>query len=176
MPGPAAAADAHPFAPAPTLEPAPGMSFTDGAGRRLGLEAFSGTLVLLNLWATWCPPCVEEMPALDRLEAEFGGDGFQVVAVSVDRGGRATVEPFLRRHGLDHLALYLDPDAAALNAWGSHSLPTSVLIDRQGRVLGRIEGAADWDSPEARTLIRRFLARPAPTPSRPQGDLIRTSD
>ncbi len=171
---PAAADDAHPFAPAPSLLPAPAMSFVDGTGRRLGLNAFAGKLVLLNLWATWCPPCVAEMPALDRLAARFGGDDFDVVAVAMDHGGRRTVEPFLQRHGLDHLALYLDPEAAALRAWNTNSLPTSVLIDQDGRVLGRIEGEADWDSPEAQALIRHFLVRPAPTAPSRQG-VIKTS-
>jgi thiol-disulfide isomerase/thioredoxin len=172
---PAIAADGHPFAPAPTLLPAPAMSFVDGSGHRLGLEAFAGKLVLLTLWATWCPPCVEEMPALDRLEARLGGAGFQVVAVSVDRGGRETVQPFLQRHALDHLAVYLDPDGAALRAWDTNSLPTSVLIDPDGRVLGRIEGEADWNAPEALALIQHFLTRPAPTPPPRHGGVINTS-
>ncbi len=172
--GDSAAAESHPFDPAPSLLPAPPMTFLDGTGQRLGLEAFAGKLVLLNLWATWCPPCVDEMPALDHLEATFGGDSFEVVAVSMDRGGRQTVEPFLQRHHLSHLALYLDPTAAALGAWSSNSLPTSVLIAPDGRVLGRIEGEADWESPEILALIRHYLAKPASRPSESYG-LIKTS-
>jgi hypothetical protein len=97
----------------------------------------------------------------------MGGAEFQVVALSVDRGGRGVVEPFLARLGLSHLGTYLDPQGKALSGWSVGGLPTSVLIDRRGQAVGRIEGAAAWDSPEALRLIQRALGPSAPGPARP---------
>ena len=173
---PAAAEVAVPpgFAPDPSPAPAPESAFLDGDGNRVGLGDFQGKVVLLNLWATWCPPCVSEMPSLDRLQARLGGEDFQVVAVSEDTGGRAVVAPFFARHGLDHLSVYLDPDAALPGLWGSSGLPTSILIDREGRVLGRMEGAADWDSPAALSLIRHVLGQSKEPMERARG-VINTS-
>jgi len=162
------------FVPEAAPEMAPPLAFTDGEGRRVDLAAFSGRVVLLNLWATWCGPCVAEIPALDRLEARFGGRDFQVVAVSVDRGGAAVVEPFLRRRHIESLPVYLDPESRTLGALGVSGLPTSLLLDRAGRVLGRVEGDPGWDQPEALRLIEGVIGGGAGAPPRPSG-LIRTS-
>jgi thiol-disulfide isomerase/thioredoxin len=123
------------------------------------LSDFAGRVVLLNLWATWCAPCVREMPTLDRLQAELGGPDFEVVALSSDRAGAAAVEPFFRTHGLSRLGVYLDPQGEATRALGTRGLPTTVLIDREGREVGRLEGVAEWDSPEAKALIRAYIDR-----------------
>lgn len=142
--------------------PVPPLAFTDRDGAALALESFRGKVVLLNLWATWCAPCVREMPALDRLQAALGGPAFEVVALSIDRNGREAVEPFFARHGLAHLGMYLDPASAAARALGVSSLPVSILIGPDGRSLGRIDGAADWDSAAAEALVRFYLARNGP--------------
>ncbi|WP_236024945.1 TlpA family protein disulfide reductase [Arenibaculum pallidiluteum] len=139
--------------------PAPQLAFTDGDGRPVSLGDFGGRVVLLNLWATWCAPCVEEMPALDRLQAKLGGPDFAVVALSLDRGGRDKVEPFLRGLSLENLALYLDPRAASTAALAARGLPTTFLIDRQGRLVGKAEGAVPWDSPSAFRLIEHYMGR-----------------
>ena len=168
------------FVPEAVPETAPRLAFTDGEGRRVELADFSGSVVLLNLWATWCGPCIEEIPALDRLQARFGGRDFQVVAVSVDRGGAAVVEPFMARRHIDHLAAYLDPESRSVRALGVGGLPTSLLLDRAGRILGRVEGDPGWDQPEARRLIEGALGGGGGggggggAPVRPSG-LIRTS-
>lgn len=149
-------------------KPIPDLSFVDGDGRRVDLADFKDRFVLLNLWATWCGPCVKEMPSLDRLQAQLGGDSFQVVALSLDRGGRNAVEPFYARTGVTHLALYLDPGSAAMKALALRGLPTTLLVDPEGRELGRVEGAVEWDSPEVLALLRRYLGRGA-GPARGQG-------
>ncbi len=122
------------------------MAFADGAGAPLTLEAFRGKVVLVNLWATWCPPCVKEMPSLDRLQARLGGPDFEVVAISQDKGGVALPAAFLSREGLESLTVYLDPRATAVPALRAPGLPTSVLIDRDGREIARLVGPAEWDS------------------------------
>ncbi len=156
-PGVPSAGSVGRFVMAPSPRPVPAFDFTDAQGRRLGLADFSGRVVLLNLWATWCGPCVAEMPSLDRLQAALGGPDFAVVALSQDRGGGGVVLPFLSQH---HLALvaYLDPPGAAALALGSQGLPTTVLIDRDGHEVGRMLGANAWDAPPARSLIEAVIA------------------
>ncbi|MBI4184870.1 MAG: TlpA family protein disulfide reductase [Proteobacteria bacterium] len=139
----------------------PEVGMRDAAGAEVGLGRFRGKVVLLNLWATWCGPCVREMPSLDRLQAALAGERFEVVALSEDLGGADAVRRFYERTGVRHLAIHLDPRGALARAVGARGLPTSLLIDREGREIGRLEGAADWDSPEAVALIRYYLGAPA---------------
>lgn len=157
--------------------PAPAEVFGGLDGRRLRLSDFAGQVVLVNFWATWCGPCVEEMPSLERLQARLGGAGLAVAAISIDRGGRDTVAAFAARHGLRHLGLYLDPTSALAQAFGVTGLPTSFLIDAEGRVVGGLRGAADWDSPAAEALIRYYLQRRAPSaPATDSAGLPRAAD
>lgn len=149
-----------PFVAHQSPAPAPDLAFTGGDGKPLTLADFKGRIVLLNLWATWCGPCVEEMPALDRLQARRGGRDFAVVALSVDRQGRSLVEPFLEKLGVRNLAMYLDTGNAAMRALNIRGLPTTLLIDRDGREIGRMEGSASWDSPGAEALIRFYVSSP----------------
>ena len=109
---------------------------------------FKGKVVLLNLWATWCAPCVQEMPSLDTLQARLGGNDFEVVALPLDLGWPDLVEPFLGKLGSDILAIYLDPQSTAKGAFKPRGLPTTILIDREGYEAGRLEGDADWNSQE----------------------------
>ncbi len=123
--------------------PAPGTAFQDADGRATSLEAFRGRVVLLNFWATWCAPCIREMPSLDRLQAKLGGEGLTVAAVSEDFAGLEVVTPFFKRLGLANLEVYLDPDGTLSRAAGIAGLPTTLLIDREGRLVGGLEGPAE---------------------------------
>jgi thiol-disulfide isomerase/thioredoxin len=143
-----------PFVVQETPSPVPALSFVDADGRTRSLDDFKGRLVLLNLWATWCGPCVEEMPALDRLQARLGGDDFTVLALAMDRQGRTLVEPFLVKLRIRNLAMYLDTSGNATRALKARGLPTTLLIDRDGREIGRLEGAAEWDSDAAAAFLR----------------------
>ena len=142
--------------------PVPDVAFEDGAGRKITLRDFAGRVVLVNFWATWCAPCVREMPSLDRLQARLGGKDFTVVAVDEDRDGRVVGKPFLAKLGLRNLDFYLDHRMALSRALGVRGLPTSVLIDRNSRVVGRLDGLAEWDTPEAEALIRYFAGELRP--------------
>ena len=144
------------FTPLDPPRPAPELAFTDRDGQGLRLADFRGRFVLINLWATWCAPCVREMPSLDRLQARLG-DRLAVLAISEDRGGAHAVEPFLEKLALRRLAIYLDAKASAQQALGAHGLPTSFLIDPTGRILGSLEGAAEWDSPDMVARLERYL-------------------
>lgn len=145
------------FTIAESPAPAPALSFTGPDGQAMTLADFKGRVVLLNLWATWCAPCVKEMPSLDRLQAAMGGKDFEVVALSLDRGGKNQVQPFFEKTGVRHLAMYLDPKSTAMTAFKPRGLPITYLIGRDGTLLGRIEGGAEWDGEAARTLIQLFL-------------------
>ncbi len=134
-------------------EPLPEITFTDGAGKPMTLADFRGRTVLLNLWATWCPPCRKEMPDLDRLQQELGSDRFQVLALSVDRQGVETARKFLDGINVRHLTLYIDPTARAATTLKAVGMPTTILIDAEGREIGRLVGPAEWHSADAKRLI-----------------------
>ena len=147
-------------APIATAEPKPlpELRFLDMAGVETGMEAFRGEVVVLNLWATWCAPCKEEMPALDRLAAAFEGRPVRVLALSVDRAPPERVRAFLDEVGVEHLAIYRDPKAAATRVLKVQGLPATLLIDREGREAGRVLGIAHWDGEEAFAAVRSLLA------------------
>jgi thiol-disulfide isomerase/thioredoxin len=138
--------------------PVPDLPFADGDGKPVRLTDFKGKVVLLNFWATWCAPCRREMPALDQLQETLGGPKFQVVALSVDMFGKKLVPPYYRAVKLKRLGIYLDPKGVVQRAIGVKSLPTTVLIDAGGRMVGALEGPAEWMAPEAQALIRHFMA------------------
>ena len=147
-----------PFARATRPKPAPELRFNDAEGRAHTLAEFRGKVVLLNIWATWCEPCREEMPALDRLEAKLGGERFRVVALSVDQQGSAVARKFYAEAGIKSLPLYIDPTAKAAFTVEAVGLPASLLIDRQGREIGRHLGAVKWDDPQVVERLRRAIA------------------
>ncbi len=133
----------------------PDLRFSDPAGGPTSLSKFQGRMILLNLWATWCPPCREEMPALDRLNARLGGDRFTVVTLALDSPAKA--DAFLRQIKASTLQNYTDTQGLALSTLGVTTVPTTLLIDAQGREIGRLSGAAAWDEKPALDLIQSFL-------------------
>lgn len=154
---PASARPVMPFHDAPRELLSPPL--TDGDGRALTLADSRGRVVLLNVWATWCVPCREEMPTLDRLQARLGGEDFQVLPLSVDRAGLEPVRRFYEEIGIRHLGQYLAEDLRAMLALGVIGLPTTLLIDREGREIARLVGPAEWDSPEAVAQFETVIAR-----------------
>ena len=136
--------------------PAPDVKFTNGAGEKITLAGFKGRVVLVNFWATWCAPCVKEMPSLDKLQAKLGGDDFQVVAVNEDRGGAKIAGPFLKKLGTPNLAIFVDDKMQLMRALKVRGMPTSFLLNREGGVVGKLAGIAEWDTPEAVSLISYY--------------------
>jgi thiol-disulfide isomerase/thioredoxin len=155
-PGAAQDAALGQFTPLDPPRPAPELGFSARDGAPARLADFRGRVVLVNLWATWCAPCIREMPSLDRLQATLG-KRLAVIAISEDRGGAHVVDPFLAKLDLPHLAIYLDAAAAAQGAFPVRGLPTSFLIGADGRILGMLEGAATWDSPDMVARIEGYL-------------------
>lgn len=135
----------------------PRIEFKNKDEKTLTLADFQGKVVLLNLWATWCAPCRREMPTLDRLQGALGGPKFEVVALSLDRNDKQKVADFLSDIGISYLAFYQDRTFKSARALRAIGLPTTLLIDREGKEIGRLLGPAEWDSPEAFALIEKYL-------------------
>ena len=129
-----------------TPKPAPMASFADQSGKMVGLDEFRGNVVMVNFWATWCEPCKQEMPSLLRLQQQLGTENFMVVAVSGDREGKAAVDPYVAENKLSGLTFLYDPMLVQARTLGVKGLPTTLLLARDGRELGRAEGALEWDS------------------------------
>ncbi len=139
--------------------PAPDTAIYTAAGAKVTLAAFKGKVILVNFWATWCAPCIREMPSLDRLQAAIGSEKFLVVAVSEDRAGPEKARPFLKKLGIEHYTSYYDRHMALARALHLRGMPTSFLIDGKGNVIGSLAGIAEWDAPESVALIRYYIER-----------------
>jgi thiol-disulfide isomerase/thioredoxin len=139
------------------LRPAPLVPMRGPGGKVIDLSAYRGRVVLLNFWATWCAPCIREMPSLDMLHERLGGTSFAVVAVSIDRAGYDRITPFLARIRVTKLNVYLDKSSKLYRKFGVQALPTTFVIDHKGLVRGYLEGPAEWDSEAARALIRFYI-------------------
>lgn len=145
------------FSVAMEKSPAPDisvMSFANGAP--LKLSELKGKVVLLNFWATWCPPCREEIPSMMHLNNAMNGKPFQMVAVSIDEGGKPAIESFFKNSGLS-LPTYLDPNGRASKAYGITGVPESFIIDKQGVVVKKIIGGLAWDSSEVASFLEGLM-------------------
>ena len=144
-----------------TADPArvPDVSFTDARGDERQLSDFRGQAMVLNFWATWCAPCIHEMPSLDRLEQTKGGDDFVVLVMSNDRAGANVVDPFFEEVGLTALDKYYDPRSELARAMGVTGLPTTIVIDANGYERARLQGPAEWDSQDAKALVSAVLGK-----------------
>ncbi len=124
------------------------------------LSDYRGKVILLNFWATWCAPCLEEMPAMQKLWRRYHAAGFEILAVAGDRRGRVNVAPFITERGFKYPVL-LDADGAVRNRYDVVGLPMSYLIGRDGKISGRVVGVIDWDSPAAYEMVESLLQGPA---------------
>lgn len=140
---------------------APPMIWHGDEGRPFTMEDFRGKVVLLNLWATWCKPCLIEMPTLNQLQRRYKGMGLEVVAVAMD-ASPVGVKSFLRRNRFKYLDFYYDPEHRIAGALRAKDLPTTYLFSREGKLIARMNGVADWLSDEARHVIEKQLRKPAP--------------
>ena len=145
------------FALHDTPQPVANVRYLKGDGSRGELADLRGKTILVNVWATWCPPCREEMPTLDALQAELGSDKFEVVTLSIDRAGLPVVRRFFDEIGVENLNIYVDETMLASTALRAFGLPATLLIDPEGRELGRLIGPAKWDDPEMVSFLREII-------------------
>ena len=148
------------FTMSPSLRPPPTVAWRDANGQEVSLAAFRGKVVMLNFWASWCSPCLRELPSINRLQARLGGNQFTVVALNVDRGGKSVASRYSRRLKLDKLALYTDQSNNAAKSMRLQNMPTTIIFDAEGREVGRLVGAAEWDTEEAINLLKWFINNP----------------
>ena len=139
-------------------QPIPALKFMNRKNREITLEAFRGSYVLLNIWATWCAPCREEMPALDRLQKRLGGPDFEVLALSIDEAPSSVIEKFYGKLGIESLYIYHDPTGGAPFELNIPGIPATILIDREGRGIGYVIGPVEWDSPEIVEELGSYLS------------------
>ena len=133
------------------------IRFEDEHSKAHALSDFRGKIVLLNIWATWCTPCRREMPSLDRLQAQLGGADFQVVPLSIDQSGVGVVRKFYTEVGLKALPIYIDTEGGATRTLATIGVPATLLIDREGRELGRLIGPAEWDEGPIVEFLRGII-------------------
>ena len=158
-PAPAEAAD--PFRDLDLIRPsqataAPDFSVSGLSGERIALRDLRGKVVFLNFWATWCPPCKQEMPSMERLYRRYKDRGFTIVAISIDTGDKAAVASFVKTYGLT-FPIGLDPTLEVANRYTVRALPSSVLIDKNGNTAAVALGPRDWDGTAAHALIESLL-------------------
>jgi len=137
---------------------APNFTLPDLAGKMVSLDDYKGKVVLLNIWATWCPPCVEEMPSMEKLYRELKNEGFEILAISVDVSGAETVIPFMKKHKLSFPAL-TDTIGAIKRLYQTTGVPESFVIDKGGIIVEKIIGPRDWASPGAIVSFRNLIQR-----------------
>jgi thiol-disulfide isomerase/thioredoxin len=144
-------------------KPPPAIAFAGGEGQPMSLADFRGKTILVNLWATWCVPCREEMPALDKLQTELGGNDFQVVAINVDTRNPDKPRAWLQENGIKNLAYHADPAGKLLQVLQKSGhvvgLPATFMVDPEGCEIAILKGPAEWDSPDALSFVRAALGR-----------------
>ncbi len=131
----------------------------DAKGADTTIASFAGKVLVVNYWATWCAPCVKEMPTLDALQAKLGGANFQVLAVSQDREGLKVAQPFFEKNGWKNVALYVEPKARFAKDAALRGLPTTIILDKKGQEVGRLEGTIDWTSPKVTEALTKLIGK-----------------
>ena len=160
---PVAMLDLHEI-PRPLTE----IEFQDEEGKKYTLGQFQGNFVLVNIWATWCPPCKDEMPSLNSLASHFSAKDLKIIPISVDVSGVLTVRRFYTEFGLDKLSIYVDPSTNVMRAFSVVGIPSTVLINRDGLEIGRRVGPAQWDSPEIIEGLARIIGSNVNVPEHPR--------
>ncbi|MGC9269663.1 TlpA family protein disulfide reductase [Acidiphilium sp.] len=146
-------------------EPAPEFHFMDASGRRLTLAHYRGEGLIVNFWATWCPPCRAELPSLVALNRIVLPEGIRVLPISVDSDGIKAVIPYYKKHDITGVPMLIDPSSSALRAFQVNGIPLTVIINRKGDVVASLQGAGDWNSAATATKIRQLVGPPLPKPS-----------
>ncbi|WP_261391394.1 TlpA family protein disulfide reductase [Roseovarius atlanticus] len=138
-------------------KPVPGEAFKAEGGGDLTLADFQGKITLVNFWATWCAPCRHEMPMLSDLQAQLGGDDFEVVTIASGRNAPAAMKKFFDEIEVDNLPLHADPKMGLSRQMGVLGLPVTVILDREGREIARLQGDADWSSDSAKAILQTLI-------------------
>jgi thiol-disulfide isomerase/thioredoxin len=136
--------------------PAPDLKFTDAKGKPLSLANYRGNGLVVNIWATWCGPCVAELPTLAAIGGTLAKSKILVLPISVDLDGAKVVAPFYASHGITDLPVLLDPDGSATDVLNTDGIPVTIILNPQGQLVGRLDGSANWNSPATLALVRQL--------------------
>lgn len=137
------------------------VAFKDGNGQAVDFNQYHGQIVMVNMWATWCPPCVRELPALDRFKAKFDQTKFTVLPISIDIDGKDKVEPFLKTLGMEAFQTYYDQTQALGEVFPLDTIPATFILNKQGELIAFVRTFVDWDDPKAVELINSFIDKEA---------------
>ena len=146
------------FSPLRVGQPAPDFTLPGLDGRMVSLSDYRGHVVLVNVWATWCPPCVDEMPSMEKLYRELKGENFEILAVSIDAPGKKTVAPFMKKFNLSFPAL-MDPDGTIKTLFQTTGVPESFIINQEGILIEKVIGPKNWATPPVVGFFRNLLQR-----------------
>lgn len=141
------------------IKPVTTAAFQDAAGNEVSFSDFKGKVILVNLWATWCAPCIREMPDLNELQKSLGNENFEVVLISQNSDGIASSLEFLKTNNITNLTTYIDSNRNIARSLKTNALPTSILINDEGQEVGRLVGPAEWNSGDAQALINYFILK-----------------
>jgi cytochrome c biogenesis protein CcmG/thiol:disulfide interchange protein DsbE len=144
------------FSPLRVGQPAPDFTLPGLDGKMVSLSDYRGHVVLVNVWATWCPPCVDEMPSMEKLYRELKGENFEILAVSIDALGKKAVAPFMKKYNLSFPAL-MDPDGTIKTLFQTTGVPESFIINQEGILIEKVIGPKDWATPPLVGFFRNLL-------------------
>jgi peroxiredoxin len=147
------------YSPLKTGLPAPDFTFPGLDGKMVSLSDYRGHIVLVNVWATWCPPCVDEMPSMERLYKELKGENFEILAISIDALGTKAVAPFMKKYNLSFPAL-MNPGGTIKTLYQTTGVPESFIVNQEGILINKIIGPRDWAAPEIIGFFRDLLQKP----------------
>ena len=136
------------------------IHWKNATNETISLADFEGKVIFLNFWASWCLPCIRELPSIERLQSKFNKNDFAVIAISLDRGGEKIAARLLKRLKLKRLTLYLDEQSKSAKQLGVKFMPTTFIFDRKNRKLGKLQGGVEWDNKNVITLIQYFIDNP----------------
>ncbi|MGS0683171.1 TlpA disulfide reductase family protein [Shewanella sp. 125m-7] len=140
--------------------PIEAVPFKDNKGNAVDFSQYKGKVIMVNMWATWCPPCVRELPAISRFSAKIGSDDFEVLPVSIDLDGNKQVEPFLKSLGMENFNTYYDKEQKLGHVFPLDTIPATFILNRDGELIAFVRTFVDWDDDKAVTLIKSFLEQP----------------
>jgi peroxiredoxin len=147
------------FNPLKAGQPAPDFTFPGLDGKMVSLSDYKGKVVLVNIWATWCPPCVDEMPSMEKLYRELKDENFEILAVSIDALGKKAVAPFMKKYNLSFPAL-MDPDGTIKDLYQTTGVPESFIINKDGILVEKIIGSRNWADPAVVRYLRDLISQP----------------
>jgi thiol-disulfide isomerase/thioredoxin len=139
---------------------APKLVFRNIKGKQLGLPDYAGHALVVNLWATWCGPCVAELPSFAALSHQLAGSGALVLPISIDMNGADAVRPFYKSHGITSLPILLDPDGTNLEVLNTDGIPVTIILNAAGQMVARMDGAANWNTPGLLKFVKSLTAKP----------------